>query len=106
MRIPESQVEAGYSRLPRASCSPAAALAAATLPVQAASAAASAASAARASAASAAKAATPAPTTVTVTDPGATTEPLETPITLPLTATDTDVAGFPLTWSAPRCPRA
>jgi hypothetical protein len=38
---------------------------------------------------------------VTVTNPGATTEPLETPIDLVLKATDTDTAGYPLTWSAP-----
>jgi Ricin-type beta-trefoil lectin domain/Putative Ig domain len=38
---------------------------------------------------------------VTVTNPGATTEPLETPIDLVLKATDTDTAGYPLAWSAP-----
>ncbi len=37
---------------------------------------------------------------VTVTNPGPTTEPLEVPITLPLTASDTDTAGYPLAWSA------
>jgi len=41
-----------------------------------------------------------APETVTVVNPGATTEPLETAITLPLTATDSDVADYPLIWSA------
>jgi len=38
---------------------------------------------------------------VTVTNPGATTEPLETPIDLVLKAADTNTAGYPLTWSAP-----
>jgi hypothetical protein len=37
---------------------------------------------------------------VTVTNPGPTTEPLEIPITLPLTASDTDTAEYPLEWSA------
>jgi Ricin-type beta-trefoil lectin domain/Putative Ig domain len=37
---------------------------------------------------------------VTVTSPGATTAPVETPIALPLTAADTDAAGYPLSWSA------
>ena len=42
----------------------------------------------------------PAVATVTVSDPGPTTEPLETAINLPLTAIDSDTAGYPLTWSA------
>jgi hypothetical protein len=72
-----------------------AALAAATVPAQAAS-------ASTDQAAAAAKPAVAlAPTTVTVTNPPPTTEPLETAITLPLTATDTDTAGYPLIWSAP-----
>jgi hypothetical protein len=70
------------------------ALAAATLPAQAA-------------AVSAGRSAAPAKPgvlfgVVTVTNPGATTKPLETPIDLALTASDTDTAGYPLTWSAPQ----
>ena len=38
--------------------------------------------------------------TVTVVNPGATTEPLETPIDLKLSATDSDITDYPLTWSA------
>jgi hypothetical protein len=38
---------------------------------------------------------------VTVTNPGPTTEPLETPIDLSLKAADTVAAGYPLAWSAP-----
>jgi hypothetical protein len=71
-----------------------AALAAATSPAQAATV-----SAGHASAVPK-PAVTPAPTGVTVTNPGPTTEPLQTAITLPLTATDSDTAGYPLIWSA------
>ena len=42
-----------------------------------------------------------APAAVTVKNPGASIEPMDTAISLPLTATDTDTAGYPLTWSAP-----
>jgi hypothetical protein len=42
-----------------------------------------------------------APAVVTVKNPGASIEPMETAISLPLTAADTDTAGYPLTWSAP-----
>jgi hypothetical protein len=41
---------------------------------------------------------------VTVTNPGPTTEPLEIPITIPLTASDTDTAEYPLEWSATGLP--
>ena len=41
---------------------------------------------------------------VTVTNPGPTTEPLKPRSTLPLTASDTDTAGYPLAWSAPELP--
>src|SRR5271154_5884739 len=68
------------------------ALAAAAVPAQAAS----------VSARQAAVPAKPLPPSgvVTVTVPGPTTEPPETPIDLPLTASDTDAAGYPLTWSS------
>ena len=89
MRIP---IRPGQSRILAVAASVllcGTALAAATLPVQA---------------ATAAKPAAQAADPVTVTSPGATTEPLETPIDLPLTATDTDAAGLPLTWTATALP--
>lgn len=80
MRIP---VRPGRSRVLAIAASvllSGAALTAATLPAQA-------------------KAA-PAAETVMVANPGPTTEPLETEFTLPLSATDSVTADYPLTWSA------
>jgi hypothetical protein len=90
MRIP---IRPGQSRILAVAASVllcGTALAAATVPVEAATA--------------SAHQAAPAADAVTVTSPGPTTEPLETPIDLTLTATDTDAAGLPLIWSAPALP--